>query len=66
MASEKENKEERGDSNKTFTEMESDSKLLEKHYQWTSKIIESWPSWKRGLIGEMSRSFATIKHDGEE
>jgi len=62
MASEKQNTDGPGEPTQTQTDVESNTSSLEKHFERTSQIIESWPSWKQGLINDMSRSFATDKH----
>lgn len=66
MASEKQNTDGPGKPTQTQTDVESNTGSLEKHFARTSQIIESWPSWKRGLINDMSRSFATVKHDSDK
>lgn len=66
MASEKQNTDSPGEPSQTLTDVESNTGSLEKHFERTSQIIESWPSWKQGLIIDMSRSFATEKYDNDK
>lgn len=63
MSNELEDTKNTGNPSPSLVDSQSNLISLEQHFKLTSKIIDSWPSWKQGLVVDMSTSFATENKD---